>query len=885
MPDQDRTGASARSARAGAARGRSRPGWPLQADFALVAALVVATGAAAALYVHVQADSDGRQAAQLAATFAAGRASAQLDDGVRYLQAALRPVARSPSIDQTFARPAACTVGYAPVGAFATGHIDILRLDGSVVCSSRPPPATGPLSGYAGQSWLGTTTSTVVAPVLDPATGEQVAIVIEPVPGLGMLAAFLNLQPVGTKLASEFGGGPDRLDFLVTDRSGTAVIASSTNPARWTGTRLAGSPWGNSATERADLAGTPRLYGEPAAEGDGWKVYSGADKAAALATSDRLQNQQLVIIGAGILVVLLALSLVYRRVARPITRLGAALRASSTQDTLTPVAAGGPREVAALAQAFNALIAAVSLQLSQRENAEQNYRLLFENSPLPMWVHHSKDLRILEVNQAAVQRYGYSREEFEQMTMKDLVMPDDWGALEHGDPATEPALRVGPFFHRQKDGSGFEVRVTAHTVDFGHRPARFIVVEDVTEQEKLERQLRQSQRLESLGQLAAGVAHDFNNLLAVILNVTEFARDQIDAAVEIDGPDRWRAVQRDLERLEEAATSATRLTRRLLAFGQRDIAQPTAMDVNERVQDLAELLRRTLGERVALTIELAKGLPPVLIDHGQFEQIILNLAVNARDAMPEGGTLTISTADVQVDDDVDLQGQPSIASGRYVQLQVTDSGTGMDPETLDHAFEPFYTTKAPGVGTGLGLAGVYGIVAQSAGRVSIQSEPGHGTSVTVLLPATELSLTAALIQAPASPLGATETILLVEDYADLREVMAETVQRAGYQVLTASDGPAALKIAEQHSGEIDLLLTDVVLPKMLGTALADQLRARHPGLRVLFMSGYAHPLLGAEGTLEPQVNLIQKPFMESALLQKLRDVLEAAPTTERPVPA
>jgi CheY-like chemotaxis protein len=244
--------------------------------------------------------------------------------------------------------------------------------------------------------------------------------------------------------------------------------------------------------------------------------------------------------------------------------------------------------------------------------------------------------------------------------------------------------------------------------------------------------------------------------------------------------------------------------------------------------------------------------------------------------MPEGGTLTISTADVLVDE-LYIGGRPGLIAGRYVQMVISDSGTGMDAATLEHAFEPFYTTKGPGAGTGLGLAGVYGIVTQAAGRVSIYSEAGHGTALTVLLPATEATVEASAPPAPTTQRPATETILLVEDYEDLREVMAETLQRAGYAVLAASDGPAALEIAAQHSGAIDLLLTDVVLPQMMGTDLADQLSGTRPGLRVLFMSGYAHPLLEARGTLEPDVQLIQKPFMESALLEKLRQVLDAEP--------
>jgi hypothetical protein len=298
------------------------------------------------------------------------------------------------------------------------------------------------------------------------------------------------------------------------------------------------------------------------------------------------------------------------------------------------------------------------------------------------------------------------------------------------------------------------------------------------------------------------------------------------------------------------------------------------LNLSSQIGDLTELLRRTLGSHVTLTVNLSADLWAVLMDSGQLEQVVINLAVNSRDAMPRGGTLVITTANVAIDE-VQARAEPGLEPGGYVRLEVSDSGIGIDKSTLDHVFEPFFTTKPVGQGTGLGLATVYGIVKQVDGHISIASEPGRGTTVSILIPVTVQSPQAPGISAPTEHGAKTGTVLVVEDYGDLRELIEEILKHAGYRVLTARDGGEALELARSHQGEIDVLLTDVVMPRMLGPELAERLRTESPHLRVLYMSGHAQPVLGNAAAIGPEVELLQKPFMEAELLEKLRGVLGA----------
>ena len=376
------------------------------------------------------------------------------------------------------------------------------------------------------------------------------------------------------------------------------------------------------------------------------------------------------------------------------------------------------------------------------------------------------------------------------------------------------------------------------------------------DRDRLDAQL-QSQRLESLGELAGGVAHDFNNLLGVISNYAEFISEE---AAKDAGQVNLRSLREDVGQIQRAADRAAELTHQLLAFARRDVARPRPLNLNEAITNVKQLLIRTLGAHVVLKADLAPGLCLVLMDPGQMEQVLVNLAVNARDAMPDGGTLTIETTNVDTE------------TGPQVRMTITDTGTGMDRATAARVFEPFFTTKPKGCGTGLGLATVYGIITRAGGSIDIRSEPGHGTTFAILLPATCRDTVAEPGTRPA-PGGGGETVLVVEDEPAMREVTRRILCRNGYQVITAVNGREAVEVAAAHEGDIDVLLSDVVMPEMQGKEAAERIRALRPGVKVLFMSGYTHGLLGAHGAVPPGINLIEKPFTEKSLLDKLRQVI------------
>jgi PAS domain S-box-containing protein len=404
-------------------------------------------------------------------------------------------------------------------------------------------------------------------------------------------------------------------------------------------------------------------------------------------------------------------------------------------------------------------------------------------------------------------------------------------------------------------------------------PAVCSIALDVTERKEaqaearaLARQLQAVQRLDSLGRLAGGVAHDFNNLLSAILNYVQFARE---AVVELTVPREERprvaAIVSDLDQIGRAGERAAGLTRQLLVFGRRDTTRPSVLDLNVAVRDVESLLRRTLGEHIDLRTELTDRPLPVRIDPAQLEQIVVNLAINARDAMPDGGTLTIDTV---------------ADGGSEVRLRVSDTGVGMDADVRERAFEPFFTTKPKGSGTGLGLATAYGVITRAGGEISLDSEPGRGTSVEIVLPAADEPIAAAT-RTPAPRVAGSETILVAEDDDAVSELTRRLLTRNGYTVLIASSGPAALELADRHDGPIDLLLTDVVMPGMLGRELAERFAERRAGTPVRFMSGYTHAVLG-EPDSEAARSVLGKPFTERALLEHVRAALEAASPSPAP---
>jgi signal transduction histidine kinase len=395
--------------------------------------------------------------------------------------------------------------------------------------------------------------------------------------------------------------------------------------------------------------------------------------------------------------------------------------------------------------------------------------------------------------------------------------------------------------------------------------------QDRAERDRLEARLRQSERLESLGQLAGGVAHDFNNLLGAIQGYATFVKEEVDAAAAA-GDERWVAVGADVDQITRSVERAAGLTHQLLAFARREVVRPEVLNLNEVVVDVEQLLRRTIGEHVELVVTLEPGVAPLRADRGQLEQVLINLAVNARDAMVGGGRLIIETSNIDIDDDY-ASSSPDLRPGRYVRLRVSDSGTGMDDEVIERAFEPFFTTKEKGEGTGLGLATVYGIISQADGHTRIYSEAGIGTTITALLPVTEELASAKPTDLDPHRRNGHETVLVVEDEDAMREVTRRVLARDGYDVLTAANGAEALEIAADHN-DIALLLTDVVMPGMLGKELAETVLATRPTTAVLYMSGYARGVLGRTQTLDPGVALIEKPFSAAVLLLAVREALD-----------
>ena len=383
------------------------------------------------------------------------------------------------------------------------------------------------------------------------------------------------------------------------------------------------------------------------------------------------------------------------------------------------------------------------------------------------------------------------------------------------------------------------------------------------ERERLQGRLHSAHRLETVGALAGGIAHDFNNMLAIIINYAALTVGELGSLKRTQPDPRWDSMIDDLGEVQSAAERAARLTHQLLHFSRQDVANPTHLDLSESVRGVEELLRRTLGEHIRLEISLAEDLRPVLADPAQIDHALVNLAVNSRDAMAEGGTLAIDTANFEVDADYAAP-RPELIPGNYVRLRVSDTGVGMTPDVLARAFDPFFTTKPVGEGTGLGLAMVFGIVRQARGRAQFYSEPGIGTTFVALFPAAE--------QADSAPAQATtrgggvHSILLVEDEEPLREVTRRILDAAGYEVLVAGDGASALELMRDAARPIDLLLTDVVMPGMLGHHLAAAARELQPSLRVLFMSGFAGPVLGSAISVG---ELIEKPFTAPHLLERI----------------
>ena len=497
-------------------------------------------------------------------------------------------------------------------------------------------------------------------------------------------------------------------------------------------------------------------------------------------------------------------------------------------------------------------------------DSEERYRLLFDSNPTPLFLFDPETLRFLAVNTAALRQYGYTREEFLAMTIHQLRPPEDVPLLmQHLASPTVDGTRRGTFRHVRKDGSIIQVEINSQAMEFGGANARLVIATDVSERAALEQQLRQSQKMEAVGQLAGGMAHDFNNLLSTILTTAELM------AAEVPGSS---VLKDDLDTIRVAAGHGSTLTAKLLAFGRRKPLEYRAFKVDELLGDFGRLMRRLVPENIELTLALGAGDARVLADSGAIEQIVMNLVTNARDAMPGGGVLRVVTERLAVDEEF-CSGHAGTTPGEYVLLSVSDTGVGMNADTLARIFEPFFTTKPVGVGTGLGMAMVYGLVKQHRGYVEVSSQPGAGTVVRVYLPLVgEIAATPLPEPAPVSG-GSGETILLVEDEPALRRAATRVLTRSGYTVLVARDGREALDLLERD-GSPKLIITDVVMPRLGGNELIKALRQRGRRIRVLFTSGY--PSRGeVPEDLEPGLPFLTKPWTIPELLAAVRSALDA----------
>jgi PAS domain S-box-containing protein len=616
------------------------------------------------------------------------------------------------------------------------------------------------------------------------------------------------------------------------------------------------------------------------------------------------------------------------------------------------------------------------------EQSEQNFRQLFMHSPLPKWVYSAKTLKFLEVNDAAISKYGYSRAEYLSMTIMNVRPLEDIERLEKFRkqfPKGQRPVRSGR--HLCKNGQILDVEVSGSDIEFEGEDARLVVIIDNTARNKAERQtqrifetspdlihvtdsfgtfiqvspsslkilgypteelvgrsaqqfihpddiehmrdrmrvarkegtsieyrcryirkdgrsvpilwtgvwseqdhqyffigrdkteadrtedqLRQAQKMESVGQLTGGVAHDFNNILMVILSNVERVQDS-------ENVDPW--VLQRIDSIEKAAGRAVALTRQLLAFSRKQPLRPQRTNINDLAVGTNNLLRRTLGEQIEIDTVLAKKLWAVSVDRIQFEMALVNICVNARDAMPGGGRLLIETTNIVLDDDYVVQ-HPEAVPGPYVMCAVTDTGKGMDSETAAKVFEPFFTTKEFGKGTGLGLSMVYGFVKQSRGHIKIYSEVGSGTTIKLYLPRDDSGALAEQVEVLKIMPRGSERVLLVEDDAQVRAGVLQQLKSLGYSVVDAVGGDEGLAACEKADIPFDLLLTDVVMPgRINGKALADEVARRWPSTRVLFMSGYTENAIGLHGRLDPGVHLLAKPFRKTDLAQAIRRVLES----------
>ncbi len=715
----------------------------------------------------------------------------------------------------------------------------------------------------------------------------------------GRLAPFnklaINVQNVQNRIERLVQG-----DHPIVNQLDNTIAAEQAWLTYIVGTQLAAMARGDFASAQALQANTALLRPYVLDIRSAGAALQDQITAAQQAATDQLNRDQgtllAALIGMCVVVAVLVangLAAVWFGLLRPFRALRRATDAVAAGDYDTRIPEVGPSELADLGAGMELMRTRLVTALAEGEQAEQRFRRLFDSAPDAM-IAVAPDGSIAMVNARALRLFGYPASDLIGQPVEMLVPEDVRPALAAGradyfaDPQPRPIDTELKLPGLRQDGRTFPAEITLSGLPTDHGTVVTAAIRDVSERlaseaererlrviaerERIERRLAQSQRLESLGQLVGGVAHDFNNLLSVIQGYADLTAEQIQPLAAADA--RLTPLLDDIEQVRVAAQQATRLTRQLLTFARHEVTRPEVLDLNETVEGAAQLLRRTLGEHIELTIFAEPALWRVKTDRSQLEQILMNLAVNARDAMPGGGRLIIDTGNTEVDEAYATP-RPGLALGRYARLRVSDTGTGMDRATVTRVFEPFFSTKPKGRGTGLGLATVYGVVTQAGGSIDIYSEIGLGTTVSVLLPATgeDAQLQVPPARSGADDRGHGETILLVEDEDSLRELTNRILTRNGYQVCAAGRGAEAVRLASDPAQVIDLLLTDVVMPEMMGNEVAERIAAIRPGLPALFISGYAQPILDFHGVPEARYDILDKPWTEASLLSRVRQAL------------
>jgi PAS domain S-box-containing protein len=507
------------------------------------------------------------------------------------------------------------------------------------------------------------------------------------------------------------------------------------------------------------------------------------------------------------------------------------------------------------------------------KGSQHSLRALIEILPVGI-VFCDKDGQITDANAEILRMFGYSRHELVGQAVEKLI-PERFRSSHKQQrfgytkqPHARPMGIGMELIACRKDGTEFPVEVSLGPLPTGQGLSVASTIVDISERKKIERQLRLAQRMEAIGQLAGGIAHDFNNLLAVMIGCADIVADTLPAGSS--------AIDK-VAMIKTAGNSAADLVRQLLAFSRQQMLQPRVLDLKEILERVQATLERLIGEDIQLKVSIEGSLGDIKADPGQIEQVLLNLAVNARDAMPKGGRLNIVASNVELDESDKKRHEP-IVPGKYVKLTVEDSGCGMDAQTQLRIFDPFFTTKEVGKGTGLGLATVYGIVKQTGGYIWVYSELNQGTAFNIYLPRIERTPHALEQKVADLPVTGSETILFAEDSESLREMAVEYLQSVGYTVVSAASGIDALERAKDFTGTIHLLVTDVVMPELNGPQLAKRIAEERPGIKVIFTSGYASDTLGDRGSLNPAVAFIQKPYRPKALARRIREVLDASTT-------